>query len=627
MPTNVTWNGVTYAIPNAGELNWASLTTFLVALGTHAAVDEESKQTVRVATSTPVTVVAATDYAVVVDLSVAGPSAVTLPAGVAGQIFIIVDGKGDALTNNITITPNGAETIKGAANLVLDKNRQVAMLQYHAGTTDWKLTNYSIPIGGVSASDITGVVTPDKGGTGVANNAAATMTRVGNFDLQVTTTAATTVTMPTTGTLATLAGGELLQNKTLASPFVTGFESLQLQAETRYYDADGSNYVGFKSPAVVPANTIWDLPDADGTAGQVLATNGSKVLSFASVATSSLAEFSINVGDSADSAVQVNTTLLGNYKASSELLTFIDADVNTGTDTITITAHGMSSQDIIFLTNSGGALPGGLTADTDYYVVVTGANTFQLATSAFNAASGIIVDITSAAGGGTHTVHTGGISYKANDARVIPDADTTLTIADGFTFVAGNLSAPRFLTLPSTGVKSGAKYYFSNNSGVVLSFKSSDGTTMSVSTSQADPSIAVGFVIIQATSDTPTAPANWLVVDLYDEDQYSATTTGASTNGASVFLRREMNQVVARIAPAAEAAAAGGSLTLSSTNMPARFRPNTAVLVGSSQKRNGSNRFCFMAISTGGTIEIGESDFGFTGACFGVDSHISYILR
>jgi hypothetical protein len=39
---------------------------------------------------------------------------------VNGQYFVIVDGLGDASTNNITITANGAETINGQASLVID---------------------------------------------------------------------------------------------------------------------------------------------------------------------------------------------------------------------------------------------------------------------------------------------------------------------------------------------------------------------------------------------------------------------------------------------------------------------------------------------------------------------------
>jgi hypothetical protein len=54
------------------------------------------------------------------------------------------------------------------------------------------------------------------GGTGVANNAAMTVTGSGNFAYTRTLTAATNVTFPTTGTLATRAGTETLTNKTIA---------------------------------------------------------------------------------------------------------------------------------------------------------------------------------------------------------------------------------------------------------------------------------------------------------------------------------------------------------------------------------------------------------------------------
>ena len=60
-----------------------------------------------------------------------------------------------------------------------------------------------------------------KGGTGVSNNAAMTVTGSGNFAYTRTLTGTTNVTFPTTGTLATLAGTETLTNKTLTSPILT----------------------------------------------------------------------------------------------------------------------------------------------------------------------------------------------------------------------------------------------------------------------------------------------------------------------------------------------------------------------------------------------------------------------
>ena len=67
----------------------------------------------------------------------------------------------------------------------------------------------------------TGTLSADQGGTGVANNAAMTVTGSGNFAYTRTLTATTNVTFPTTGTLATLAGTETLTNKTLTSPTLT----------------------------------------------------------------------------------------------------------------------------------------------------------------------------------------------------------------------------------------------------------------------------------------------------------------------------------------------------------------------------------------------------------------------
>jgi hypothetical protein len=73
--------------------------------------------------------------------------------------------------------------------------------------------------GGAPSWGITG---PAGGGTGVANNAAATVTSSGNFAFTRTLTGVTNVTLPTTGTLATLTGTETFTNKTLSSPVISG---------------------------------------------------------------------------------------------------------------------------------------------------------------------------------------------------------------------------------------------------------------------------------------------------------------------------------------------------------------------------------------------------------------------
>jgi hypothetical protein len=55
-----------------------------------------------------------------------------------------------------------------------------------------------------------------------------------------------------------------------------------------YEDTDnGTNYVSFKAPDTIASNVTWTLPAADGTSAQVLSTNGSGTLSWASAGGSS----------------------------------------------------------------------------------------------------------------------------------------------------------------------------------------------------------------------------------------------------------------------------------------------------------------------------------------------------
>lgn len=99
------------------------------------------------------------------------------------------------------------------------------------------------------------------------------------------------------------------------------------------------------------------------------------------------------------SRMDVTAVIAGANQANT---TFADADVSVADNTVTEASHGYTTGVKIALTTSG-VLPGGLSA-TNYYLIATTANTYKFATSQANALAGTAVDITSAAGGGTHTV-------------------------------------------------------------------------------------------------------------------------------------------------------------------------------------------------------------------------------
>ena len=81
--------------------------------------------------------------------------------------------------------------------------------------------------------------------------------------------------------------------------------------------------------------------------------------------------------------------------------TFLDANVNTGTDTITVNNHGLPNGATVRLLTTG-VLPAGLSTNTDYFIINRTNNTFKLSLTS----GGPAIDITAAAGGGTHTVQT-----------------------------------------------------------------------------------------------------------------------------------------------------------------------------------------------------------------------------
>lgn len=78
---------------------------------------------------------------------------------------------------------------------------------------------------------------------------------------------------------------------------------------------------------------------------------------------------------------------------------------------ITIAGHGLLTGDgPAAVRNVGGALPGGLAAVTDYWVIRVDANTIKLATSSSNAMAGTAVDLTTA-GSGSNILEVG-IPYR-----------------------------------------------------------------------------------------------------------------------------------------------------------------------------------------------------------------------
>jgi hypothetical protein len=91
-------------------------------------------------------------------------------------------------------------------------------------------------------------------------------------------------TVSITGLSTTATGTVLTLSDSASTSTVNLIIDNQKEVRFRETTANGTNYIGLKAPASVSADLTFTLPATDGTNGQVLTTNGSGVLSFATPA-------------------------------------------------------------------------------------------------------------------------------------------------------------------------------------------------------------------------------------------------------------------------------------------------------------------------------------------------------
>lgn len=261
-----------------------------------------------------------------------GTSAVTVKAPALSASYNLTLPTTDGNANE-TLIGDGAGTLSWAkiADANVDSSAAIARSKIANGTADHVVINNG---SGTLSSEA--ALSPARGGTGVSNNSAATLTRSGNHALTLTTTNTTSLTLPTTGTVATLAGAENLSSKTLASPTVTGTLLLQNPSGSQpelalSEDPDnGTDAVTVKAPASFAAYTLT-LPTDDGSNGQVLQTDGNGVLSWTGVASTNDPTFT-------------GTVTLQNPSGSQPILA-LSEDPDNGTNVVNIQAPATLGSD------------------------------------------------------------------------------------------------------------------------------------------------------------------------------------------------------------------------------------------------------------------------------------------
>jgi hypothetical protein len=138
------------------------------------------------------------------------------------------------------------------------------------------------------------------------------------------------------------------------------------QNQLRFEDATGGEYVALRAPSAVSPSYILTLPTADGSANQVLTTNGSGALSFATVSGGAAwqavknGNFNVTVkeGYFVDTTSTAITATLPASPVIGDFVSFIDYAGTFDTNNLTIARNGKNIQgvaeDLIVATERAG---------------------------------------------------------------------------------------------------------------------------------------------------------------------------------------------------------------------------------------------------------------------------------
>jgi len=285
-------------------------------------------------------------------------------------------------------------------------------------------------------------------------------------------------TVSITGLSTTATGTVLTLSDSASTSTVNLIIDNQKEIRFRETTANGTNYVGLKAPASLSADVTFQLPSADGTNGQVLQTNGSGVLSFATVG--SLAWQSVQTtgftavasrGYPCNTTSSAFTVTLPASPSVGDTIQIVDYAGTFATNNITLSANsnkiegGTSNKK---LTTNREAVTLTYVDSTQGWVASSGTNYGTQSIDPLTYSIDFLVIAGGASGGSAGNAGGGGAGgYRTSTQSVPVGTVITVTVGDGGASVTGStngnngsdssISGSSLTTITSAGGGGGAK--------------------------------------------------------------------------------------------------------------------------------------------------------------------------